>query len=241
MNQRIKKIARTIIGISATTFILTACSAGEKELMPYSSSDYENGKWTLEEIVDSLNELGFEDIEVKESKSRYVSEVEIEVQVEDYAKNTILTEYKDFKEGEPLYNWRKVKIYVTTPIPVLTEENRPELATILGKANGNDSDIELWKAFMKEHNGNYIEFDGTLTDVYDEAWYITGISLTICFEEHKDITFYWRGIEPNDIGYDNDYSYGCLPEGTPMHCVAKIVYDENGCYYEPDSITVGNR
>ncbi len=209
--------------------------------MPYNSNDYENGDWSLEEVVSHLEELGFEDIEVVKSESRYVSEENLQVLVEDFSSDSWFTEYKDFEQGEPLHTWRKVKIEVTIPIPVLTEENSPELVSNLAMRYGSDGDVALWESFMKEHNGEYIEFDGVVTDVYDEFWFASGISLSISFEEYEDIDFGWSGIEPNDIGYDNDFSSGCLSEGTPAHCIVKIVYTDEECYYELESLELGDK
>ncbi len=240
MIQKLKRYASLLVGVSVMALVCISCSS-EEPTMPYSSNDYENGEWTLEEVLSNLKELGFDDIEVVTSKSRYVSEESLQVQVEDYSNESLFTVYKDFEQGEPVYSWREVKIEVTRPIPVLTEENFPGLANNLAMRYGSDDDVAEWKSFMKAHNGEYIEFDGFVTDVYDEFWYASGISLSISFEEYEDINFYWSDISPNNIGYDNDYSYGCLPKGTLAHCVVKIVYTEEECYYEFESIELCNK
>ena len=232
---------RKYIGLVASLIVIMltciGCS-GKDAVMPYGSSDYENGEWTVDALVTHLEELGFDNIDIEEDKSRYVREVSLNVRVEDTESDSWFTEYTDFIKGEPVKSWRDVKIEVTHPIPVMTIENTPELVDILPLRSGTEEDFEEWKSFMEEHNGEYIEFNGTVLDVYDEFWYISGISLDISFEGYENIDFGWSGIEPNDIGYDNDYSLGCLPKGTPAYCVVKIVYSEAEGFYELDSLDI---
>ena len=213
------------------------CS-GKDTVMPYGSIDYENGEWTVDELVSHLKELGFDNIDIEEDESRYVSETSINVRVEDIKSDSWFTEYTDFIKGEPVKSWRDVKIEVTHPIPVMTIENTPELVDILSLRNGVEADFEEWKLFMKEHKGEYIEFNGKVLDVYDEFWYASGISLDISFEEYEDICFVWSGIEPNDIGYNNDYSLGCIPNGTPVYCVARIVNSDDVYTYKLEYLKI---
>lgn len=238
-NAHMKNKKKSIIILIATIVIIgncVGCSSSEEPPMPYSSSDYENGEWTLEEVISNLEELGFENIEIEEYESQYVSEESFDVKVEDFSSDSWLTEYKDFEQGEPLYSWRDVKIEVTIPIPVLTVENTPELADNLAKRFGTDKDVDAWKSFMKEHNGEYIEFNGIITDWYDELWYASGISFEVSFENYEDITFSWSSISTNELGFNNDYSTGCVTEGTSAYITAKIVYTSDECCYELDSI-----
>ncbi len=205
--------------------------------MPYGSSDYENGEWTVNELVTHLEELGFDSIDIMEDESRYVSKTSINVSVEDVESDSWFTEYTDFIKGEPVRSWRDVKIEVTHPIPVMTLENSPELVDILPLRKGSEADVEQWKTFMKEHNGEYIQFSGTVIDVFDEVLWV-GISLDISFENYESIYFSFSNVSPNDIGYDNDYSYGCLPEGTPVYCVVRIVSSDDDCSYELDTLRI---
>lgn len=220
-------------------FTCTACS-GNDATMPYGSDEYENGEWSVEELVSHLEELGFDDIDVQKSESRYVSEISLQVRVEDTDSDSWFTEYTDFEKGEPLRTWREVQIIVTTPIPVLTVDNTPDLADTLKKRSGSSEENDAWRAFMKEHNGEYIEFDGIITDWYDEFWFASGISFTVLFEEYDNISFSWRGLLTNELGFNNDYLAGCVAEGVTAHVVLRILYTEDECKYELESIQLGS-
>lgn len=234
-----KKYIGILVLLIILAFTCVGCS-GDDATMPYGSSDYENGEWTVDELVSHLEELGFDNIDIEDDESRYVSEVSINVRVEDTESDSWFTEYTDFVKGEPVRSWRNVKIEVTHPIPVLTIENYPELIEVLPLRSGSDTDFEEWKSFMKEHNGEYIEFDGTITDWYDELWYASGISFTVSFEDYEDISFSWSGLLTSEFGYKNDYSTGCVKEGISAHVVAKIVYSEDEYKYELEDIQLGN-
>ena len=238
MNQSWKRC----MGLLLVIICLFACAAcgGNDATMPYGSDEYENGEWSVEELVSHLEELGFDDIDVEESESRHVSEISLEVRVEDTESDSWFTEYKDFEKGEPARTWRKVRISVTAPIPVLTTENCPDLVDFLRKRYGSSEDIEVWQSFMEEHSGEYIEFDGTITDWYDELWFASGITFTVSFEDNDDITFSWSGMTTSEFGFANDYSTGCVQEGIPAHVVIRIGYAEEDYWYGLESIQLGS-
>lgn len=228
-----------LLSLSFVLFLFVGCSSDGQSTMPYSSSEYENSDWTLDELISHFEELGFDDIDIDESHSRYVSEEYIQVRVEDTESDSWFTEYTEFTKGEDLRSWRKIRISITYPIPVWTIENCPELVTLLSMRNSEES-FDEWIAFMHEHHGEYIEFDGTITDWYDELWYAGGISFSVSFEDIEDIAFSWHGLLTSEFGYKNDYYTGCVEEGISAHVVMRIVYSEEGCLYELESIDLEN-
>lgn len=232
-----KKITNIFILFSILLFLCTSCSLNiEKIPMPYGTDDYDNGEWTLEKVTENLNEQGFDEIEIVEYESRGLDRERIKVKIEDYSNGSLLTEYKSFKKGELFYTYEKIKIEVYKPIPVLNINNCPELGVILSEWSDLEGDVSVWKPFMEEHNGEYIEFNGKIVDCFDEFYYITDLTLTISFENYENITFCWDGISTNEVGYQNNYSVGCIEKNTPVHVVAKITCTDDIYRFELESV-----
>lgn len=209
-------------------------------LVPYSSDEYGNGDWTADELVQHFEELGFYDIKIEETASRHVDKETVDVKVEEYG-DGLFSYYRGFEKNEVISKGRIIKLIVTKPIPVMTVENCPELVGMLQMRNGSEGDIAVWNSFLADHVGEFIEFDGTVTSWYDEMWWVS-ISFTVCFEEYEDITFSFKVDSTKEIGFADNYFYGCVEKGAAAHLVLEIVKDSDGYYkFEIDSIQLEHK
>ena len=89
-----------------------------------------------------------------------------------------------------------------------------------------------WLSFVNEHNGDALEFDGTITSWYDEFFYISGVSCTVAVENSENMSFYWKVDSLDDLGLSgeyshNQYSVGEITEGMRVHILAVINYSED--------------
>ena len=256
MRHDIIKYFRFFSGTLVLTLLCAACSFASENVsiptessiarddmgMQYSTDDFRYGEWTIDTIQTFLKDQGFENIEVIEKKSEYVDKIMLLVRVEDDSSNSDVAQYRYFERGEIIEPWEKIQIEVSIPVPKTTQTgmSNAQIAEYLAKQNGSESDVEQWKKFMTDHNGEKIEFDGNVTYVYDELFFASGITVSVSFEGNEDVILSKRGISPNDIGFGNEYACGSLEVGTPVHCKMKIVSTREGGYCELLSIKLIN-
>ena len=205
-------------------FALTSCNV-DVITMPYDSSEYKNGEWTVESLVEHFETLGFTDIDVTNVKDSFgEAKVEIyNVNIEDSSSDSWFTEYKAFKKGEEFGSWLKIKIETHTFTPTLTVDNCSDLANIIQNETSNTDAIN---SFMKAHNGEYIEFCGTITDWYDKLRWVS-VNLTVAVENSKYLSFVWDTIDLIDLKLEGDYHYnkyktGLISEGMKVHMIVKV-------------------
>lgn len=228
---------------SFTLFLFVGCDTSGVS-MPYGSEEYENGDWTVEELIEHFEELGFSDIETINTLE-YFGDEEIgiyNVTIEDTSSDSLFTEYRSFEKGEELGTWLKLKIETYTAIPTLTIDNCSEFSELTKMKNSSSEQGELISAFMNSHNGEYLEFDGIITDWYDEMFW-TSVSFTISFEESEQLSFTWSTIDFSDLNLEGEYEYskykvGLISENMKVHMITRIVSSEDGWNLEIDSMQV---
>ena len=226
---KIRKIALILV-LSTLLLACTGCDAGAT--IPYSSDEYENGEWTVEELVEHFEELGFSDIEIEEKATFNESEARIQVIVADNS-DPMFPSYRSFEKGETISTVRNIIIRATTLIPIMTVENCPEFAEFVKNGPDSSNNTEPWTSFLEAHNGEALEFDGTITDWYDKLWYISGVDCTVAVENSEHLSFYWDVENLDDLGLSgeyshNEYSLGEITEGMQVHILAIINYSKNG-------------
>lgn len=215
--------------------LVVACTGCTTSVtMPYSSEEYENGSWELDELVEHFEELGFDQIDIDEhsmldrenldKNSKYITTVRIE----DVSSDSWFTEYRDFDKGEEIGTYLEVKINVVTPIPVWSIDNCVELENIAKMDPGSAEQDDALKAFAEQHNGEYLEFYGLLTDWYDQFWYV-GVSFAVSVENSNEMTFSWNSIDLYDLGMTGEYHYenyktGLISEGDRVRILSQIEY-----------------
>ena len=235
---KIRSIALILI-LSTLLFVCAGCDAGVT--IPYSSDEYENGEWTVEELVEHFKELGFTDIEIEEKTTFDESEVKIQVVVADDS-DSWFPAYRDFEKGETISTIRKIIIRATSLNPVLTVENSPEFADLVKMDSESPEKAERLSSFMQTHDGDYLEFDGTITSWYDEFFW-TSVSITVAVEDSDQMSFSWGTISLSELGMTGEYHYnkyhaGLITEGMKVHILAQIDYTEDGWALKIDSMQI---
>ncbi len=241
-NDNMKKyLTPFLLAILTLLFTCTGCSV-EEISMPYGSADYKNGEWTVDSLVDHLEELGFSDIEVTNVFDSFGEErIEVyNVTIEDTSSDSWFTEYKAFKKGESYGTWLKIKIETHTFIPTLTTSNCSDFSELMAFEDSTEKN-EAINSFMSAHNGEYIEFEGTITDWYDELFWV-GIDFSISVEDSGTI-FSWDTIDLIDTKLEGEYHYnkyksGLISEGMRVHMIVKIVSTEDDWKLEIDAMEI---
>ncbi len=209
--------------------------------MPYDSAEYENGNWTVDSVVSHFEELGFSDIEVINVLESFGKEkIGIyNITIEDPSSNSLFTVYRSFNKGEELDAWLDIRIETYTVIPTLTTDNCSDFAEL---TQTGDLSAQQVASFMYSHNGEHLEFDGTITDWYDEAFW-EGVSFTIAVENSNQMSLSWSTIDYKNLGLAGDYDFanystGLISEGMPVHIIAKIVSSENKWSLDIESMQI---
>ena len=224
---------RSIVLVAVLSILLFLCSGCDiAATMPHSSDEYENGEWSVDELVEHFEGLGFTDIDVEEYTTFNESEVKIQVVVAEDS-TSWFPSYRDFEKGETVDTLRKIIIRETRLIPILTIENCPEFAEYVKNGKDSPDNTLPWLSFIDEHNGEALEFDGIITSWSDEFWYITGVDCTVTVENSENMSFYWSVDSLDDLGLSgedshNEYSLGEITEGMQLHILAVINYSEDG-------------
>lgn len=203
--------------------------------MPYDNSVYSGTDWTVEELVDHFEELGFTQIKINKTES-FDNDCIYYVGIEDVYANSWLTEYKGFKAGETYKTRLEIRIDANERIPTLTVDNCSEFAALV-KAGNDESKKEV---FIKNHLGEYIEFSGTLIDWYDIYFYI-GVSFEIEVEGSQ--TVFAFDCDISDLNMEGEYHYtkytsGVIAEGERAHMIAQIVETDEGYGFEVEKMQI---
>ncbi len=236
---RIRHIAFVLV-IAIIAMICVGCSVSAT--IPHSSDEYENGDWSVEELVEHFEGLGFTDIKVEEKTTFDESEVKIQVIVAEDS-DSWSPSYRDFEKGETISTLRKIIIRETALIPVITVDNCAEFAKIVEMDAEAPEKADLLSTFMQENDGEYLEFDGTITDWYDELWFSSGVSFTISVEDSGQLHFSWGSTSLIDLGMTGDYHHnkyktGLITEGMKVHVLAKIDYADDDWSLEIDTLQI---
>ena len=110
-------------------------------------------------------------------------------------------------------------------------DNCSDFADFAKMENSSSQKSELVNSFMNSHNGEYIEFTGTITDWYDQMHWV-GVSFTVSVDGSNQTNFSWDTTDLIDLKLEGDYHYskyttGLITEGMKVHIIAKIVSIEN--------------
>ena len=211
--------------------------------MPYSSTEYKEMNWSVEELIAHFEELGFSDIKTDVWETFDENQARIcRVAIEDTSADSWFTEYKDFEKGEEYGTYLEVYISAYTLIPTLTVDNCDEFAELVNLNSDSPEKAERLSSFMQTHDGNYLEFDGTITSWYDEFFW-TSVSVTVAVEDSDQMSFSWGTISLSELGMSGDYHYnkyhaGLITEGMKVHVLAQIDYTEDGWALEIDSMQI---
>lgn len=184
--------------------LLAGCEMTEgistEVILPYGSEEYESGNWSVEELVQHFEELGFYHVKTDISKTFNEDEVGVyEVRVE-IDPDALLTQYKKFQKDEQVRKRCEIRIKANTLIPVLTIENCPDFAEVV-KA-GPDEAYEALKEFLRQHENEFIEFDGTVKMWGKPTPGSSGEYLHV-YIEHGNATLYKNGVNYSELAIQN--------------------------------------
>jgi hypothetical protein len=237
---KIRNLAFILI-VLGLLFLCTGCSS--EVSMPYGSAEYEGQEWSVEELVEHFKELGFSEIKTDVIETFDKDQARIcRVAIEDIFSDSWTMGYKDFEKGESIGTHLEVFISAYTLIPTLTVDNCVEFADLVKMDNENPEKADLLASFMQTHDGEFLEFDGTITDWQDKYFWV-GVSFTTAVENSTHMFFSWDSIGLIDLGMTGDYHYnkyhsGLITEGMNIHMLAKIDWLENEWSLEIDSMEI---
>ncbi len=219
-----------LIILPALLIMCVGCSSAIT--MPYSNEEYENGEWSIEELVNHFEELGFTEVEVV----GYTNEI-IDVYAEDDD-----SLFGAFEKGAEISASRKIRIFTGFEGATLTVDNCPELAEFIESGIDSTEKEAEWQSFLEAYNERTIEFDGTLTDWYDDFFWLS-VSFTIAVEDSEQMSFSQSSIDFGDLNlnseYDiNKYHVGLITEGMRVRVSTTISQSENGWYLKFDSMKI---
>lgn len=204
--------------------LLCGCSV-DVITMPYGSEEYEDGDWTPDTLAEHFEELGFSNLEIVYLDYMFGTEDSAiySVLIEDTSSKSLFTEYKAFDKGDEYGTWLKIRI--EAPTPTLTIENC-DLLEDLVKMNEPSSENEHIQTFMEAHDGEYIEFDGTIINWYDEYFWV-GVDLSVSVEDSEGLIFSWDTIDLIELKLEDEYhhteySRGKITDGMRVHMVVQV-------------------
>lgn len=237
------KIQKVVLVLVLSVLLLLCSGCSVTATMPHSSDEYENGEWSVEELVEHFEELGFTDIDVEEYTTYDESKAKIQVVVADDS-SSWFPSYRDFEKDETVDTLRNIIIRETKLIPILTVENCSEFAEFVKNGQDSTANSVTWTDFLEKHNGEALEFDGTITSWDDEFFYISGVKCTVAVEHSEHMSFSWAADSLDDLGLSGEYSHnkysvGEIKEGMQVHILAIINYPKNdGLNLEIESMQV---
>lgn len=211
--------------------------------MPYSTMEYRELGWSVEELVSHFEELGFSEIKIDLIETFDETRIgNYTVNIEDSSANSWIVQYNGFEKGDVFRTHLEIVISGYTLVPTLTVENCAEFTELVNMDNGYSEKPERLASFMQAHHGEYIEFDGIIIDWYDE-WFWNSVSLTVAVEGSEQTSFSWNTISLSELGMTGDYHYnkyrvGLIGEGMKAHVIAKIHYADNMWSLEIDSMEI---
>ena len=128
-----------------------------------------------------------------------------------------------------------------TRIP-LTVDNCPEFEKFLKEGIETPENRSAWISFLEAHKGEVVEFDGTITDWYDDMFWAS-ISFDIAIEDSEYMRFSKDCVDLIELGMTGEYHYknyhlGLIQEGMRVHVIAKITETEDGWDLELDSMQI---
>ena len=220
------KFQKLISFLIVIVLLITCTSCDIAATMPHGSEEYESGNWSVNELVEHFEELGFTDIKVEEKTTFEEEDVKLQVLIAEDS-TSWSPSYRSIEGGETIDLLRTIIIRETKLIPVLNATNCPEFAEFIENGKESSNNTQSWTTFLKENTGKALAFDGTISDWHDSFWWITGIDFTITIENSKHLNLSWNvdsldgfGL-PEEYDHENYYS-GLITVGTQVHILAMI-------------------
>lgn len=207
----------TILLFVCTCF--SGCSKADafEITMPYSSYQYENGVWTIDELVTHLKELGFTDIETEEYTPKGYEDDEIYRLVIDNARF-------GFDIHEDFASDAEVKIGYYVLEPNLTTITCKELDSIFSTPPSETDRTRMLSDFVKKYEGKYMEFDATITEAFsdvDDTQYFISLSAGD-YASDKNVLFWINGASLSGLGITDDYFDKYVKVGGKVHIIAQV-------------------
>ena len=224
-------IISLLLPISLLLIVLSGCESPTSTIsIPYSSEEYVNGEWEFDDLVKHFEELGFT-VEVL-GDTTIIEGV--------YIQNDDLL-YESFEKGAEIDASRKIGIY-TEISPTLSVDNCSELAEFVEIGIESAENKEKWESFLESHCGQQFEFDGTITDWYDDYFWVA-VDFTISIEDSEKFHFSKSNVDLMDLGMTGEYHYnkyhsGLISEGMRVHVLTDISQTENGWELELDYMQI---
>lgn len=213
-----KNVAQVLIVVLSIMFVFVGCSSGAVVAMPYSSKEYVDLGWSIETMKKHFKDLGIENIEVW-GNTTSITNVYIE---NDDGK------MESFDKGDEIVVTRVLVISTDYEFKSsLTVSNNEDVARFVKNGIDSKNDSDAWMDFLKNHSGEYFEFDGTIIEWYDKQFW-NSISFSVAIEDSEYMTFSKDTVELDDLGMTGDYHYnkyysGLIRQGMRVHVVTKIV------------------
>lgn len=229
---------RNIVLCLGCIFLSILCTSCTTEVaMPYSSEEYLEMNWPVDELISHFEELGFSDFETYITETFDEDEARIRrVAIEDTSSSSADgdLEHKEFEKNEKFGTYLEVLISGYRLIPTLTVDNCDELAELVQMDGESLEKGEKITAFMRKHGGEYLEFEGTITYWNDELFFASGVYLTVAVEDSPHTNFSWNSIGISELeivgdpDYENGYISGMIEEGDKVHMYTKINNNAEG-------------
>ena len=213
----------SIILFAATCF--SGCSKADafEITMPYASYQYENGAWTIEQLVAHLKELGFTDIKTEEYTPTGYEDDEIYRLVIDNSRF-------GFDINETFSSNADVKIGYYVLEPNLTTITCKELDTLFSTSPENMDKAQILSDFAEKYEGKYLEFDATITEAFsdvEDTQYFISLSAGD-YASDKNVLFWINGSSFNGLGITDDYFDKYVKVGEKVHVIAQVSTYRNG-------------
>jgi len=122
---------KLIIPLIVLILIIVCAGCTTKIVMPYSSEDYINGEWAIEELVSHFEELGFTNVEISGDAEK-ISGIYIENDE---------SLFESFKKGDEYSSSRKIEIYTGPDLKASTPVEVPEIEYITFGTYEQDGDV----------------------------------------------------------------------------------------------------
>ena len=188
-------------------------SAEPQITMPNYSWHYDNG-WTVENLINHFQELGFTNIETATTtETGWGAEFHLygeifNVTIED-------TTLGGWKSGDVFGSTSLITITYYERTPTLTIENCPDLVSILSNRD------MTYTEFVEKYDGQFIEFDACITSlVHDVAGAVDAI--WVCGGDTINREGHVIHLDTMLTAGDETYIYTNFEEGATVKVVAKI-------------------
>lgn len=225
---------RILASVIAICIMLACTGCAAMITMPYSSQEYENSGWSVTELVSHFKDLGFQNINTTNITRTFDESLagDYWVKIEDSSADSWFTEYRQFEKGESFTE--KYEIYISgfDYTPTLNKDTSSAFSDLIDTDRTPQELENAVTAFMREHNGEYLEFDGVLTTWDDEHFWV-GIWFTVAVEGNTELAFSWEDISTLELEEAGSFSHtmykqGVVCTGDQVHMVVKINSYNNG-------------